>query len=159
MTFSNASMSARDVDVVAATAAGAVVLRAGVGEVTRWRAGGAGAASGGGKVAVLLTSLAGAVAACGGAVFGTTLRAIGRALGSGTPDLASDLAADLASVLCWDFFSVLGRPSTASTGKARPVTTADANAADKTVDNAVDRNAVAREIRVTAVFRGESVDR
>jgi len=49
MTFSSVSRSAFEVDDVAAMAAGATDLRAGVGVAARWRAGGAGAATGGGS--------------------------------------------------------------------------------------------------------------
>jgi len=141
-------MSAREVDDVAATAAGVTGLRAGVGAVTRWRAAGAGAATVGGSAAVV-ASLAGAVAACGGVVFGTALRAIGRALGSGTFDFVCP------SVTCAD-------TPAASVGLiAKTVDKAVDNKAvdNRAVDKTVDRNAVARAKEVTAVLRGESLDR
>jgi len=137
-------MSAREVDDVAATAAGVTGLRAGVGAVTRWRAAGAGAATVGGSAAVV-ASLAGAVAACGGVVFGTALRAIGRALGSGTFDFVCP------SVTCADTPAV----SVRLIAKAVDNKAVDNRAVDKTVD----RNAVARAKEVTAVLRGESLDR
>src|SRR5262249_54862280 len=88
MTFSSAPRSSLDVDVVAATAAGATGLRAGVGAVTRCRAGGAAVAIGAGIRAVVF-SLAPAVArGASGALFGVTVRATGRAFGIGTLDLA-----------------------------------------------------------------------
>src|SRR5882724_9825275 len=148
MTFSSASMSAREVDVVAATAAGVTGLRAGVGWVTRCRAGAAGAATGGGKVAVV-APLAGAVAAAGGIVFGTTLRAIGRALGNGTLAFACPSAAlDLAC------------PSAAGAGRPIASVRLTAKTVDRAaVDRAVDRKAVARANRVTTFLRGESSGR
>src|SRR5258708_30579744 len=81
MTFSSASVSAFDVEAVAAIAAGAAGLRlGGGGRAACWRvagcmAGAALAAAG----AFMITGEAGEAA-----VFGTTLRAIGRGLGSGT---------------------------------------------------------------------------
>ena len=54
------------------SAIAASCARAGVGAVTRWRAGGAGAATGAGNAAVVV-SLAAAVAAWGGGVFGHVL--------------------------------------------------------------------------------------
>jgi hypothetical protein len=127
MTFSSASISARDVDDVAATAAGVTGLRAGVGAATLWRAAGAGAA--GTDIVVGGLSLAAAVAAGGGVVFGTTLRAIGLDLGSGT--FAGDVAASAAGI---------DKPS----ASARPVA------------RVVDRNAAARIKGATAFLRGES---
>jgi hypothetical protein len=121
-------MSAREVDDVAATAAGVTVLRAGVGAVTRWRAGGAGAGN-----AAVVVSLAAAVAAWGGGVFGTPLRAIGRALGNGTLDLAD--------------------PSVARAGMPAASARLIAKTVDRTVDKAVDRDEVARAKVVTAVLR------
>src|SRR5258708_7520424 len=158
MTFSSASMSAREVDVVVATAAGVTGLRAGVGWVTRCRAGAAGAATGGGRVAVV-APLAGAVAAAGGIVFGTTLRAIGRALGNGTFALVWP-SAPLA--FAWPSAALdLACPSAAGAG--RPIAsvrltakTVDRAAVDRAaVDRAVDRKAVARANRVTTFLRGE----
>jgi hypothetical protein len=130
MTFSNASISARDVDAVAATAAGVTGLRAGVGEVTRARAGGAGEAAGGVSTTGVV-ALAAAVAAAGGVVFGTMLRATGRALGNGTLDLAGPSAA----------------------GAGMPMTSVRLSA------RAVERDAVARAKGVTAFLRSESFDR
>jgi len=127
-------MSAREVDVVAATAAGVTGLRAGVGEVTRWRAGEAGAATGAGNTTGAV-ALAAEVAAGGGAVFGTALRAIGRALGNGTLDLACGSAASAGML------------------------TASVRLIAKTVDRAVDCNAVERAKEVTAFLRGESFGR
>src|SRR5580658_5024331 len=72
MTFSRESISSFDVDELAAIAAGATGLRAGVGLATRWRTAGAGAAIAGGSEVIVL-SLAGAVAGEGGVVFGTVL--------------------------------------------------------------------------------------
>jgi len=62
MTFSSVSRSSRDVEEVAATAAGATCFLAGVGAVTRWRADGAGLATGDGSEGEA-NSLAAAVAA------------------------------------------------------------------------------------------------
>jgi len=130
MTFSSASISARDVDAVAATAAGVTGLRAGVGEVTRARAGGVGEAAGG-VSAIGVVALAAAVAAAGGVVFGIMLRATGRALGNGTLDLAGLSFADA------------GTPMTSVRLSAR----------------AVVRKAVARAKEVTAFLRSGSFDR
>ncbi len=101
MTFSSASVSACDVDVVAATAAGAACLRAGGGgKAACWRVAGARAgATGAGAAAaavaagavVLADVASGAVVLA--AVWGTTLRAIGRGLGSGTVGLAQAASA------------------------------------------------------------------
>src|SRR5579871_936004 len=101
MTSSSCSMSSLDVAEVAATAAGATCLRVWVGAVTFWRAGGAGAAIGGGKEGEA-SSRAGAVAACGGTVGGTELRATGRAWGFGTSCFFSDAVVFLSdAVLCF----------------------------------------------------------
>src|SRR5216684_216197 len=78
MTFSSASVSACEVDDVAATAAGVTGLRAGGGKAACWRV--AGAIAAGAAVvtgAVFLAELAGAI-----------LREIGRGLGNGTFALA-----------------------------------------------------------------------
>ena len=92
MTFSSVSRSCFEVEEVCATAAGVTGFRAGVGAVTRWRAGGAGAATGGGRIGVA-TSRAAAVAAGGGLLWGTTLRTTGRAFGIGTLCFAGEEAA------------------------------------------------------------------
>src|SRR5471032_3083960 len=74
MTFSSASVSACEVDDVAATAAGVVGLRAiGGGNAACCRVAGAMAGATGAAPAVFLA-----------AILGTTLRAIGRGFGSGT---------------------------------------------------------------------------
>src|SRR6185437_8133334 len=64
-----------EVEEVAATAAGVTGFRAGVGVVTRWSAGGAGAATGAGSDGLAVARAA--------AVVGTTCRAAGRDFGSG----------------------------------------------------------------------------
>jgi hypothetical protein len=104
--------------------------------VTRWRAGGADAATG---EAAVVASLAAAVAAWAGGVFATALRTIGRALGSGTLDLAC--------------------PSVAHAGMPAASARLTARAVDKAADKAANRNAVARAKVVTAVLCGESLDR
>src|SRR5689334_12562031 len=78
ITFSSVSRSALEVEDVAATAAGMTARRVGVGAVTRWRAAGAGVATGGG---------AGAVAG------GTVWRATGRSLGTGKLCFGTEAAA------------------------------------------------------------------
>src|SRR3981081_600441 len=86
MTFSSASVSACEVDDVAATAAGAVGLRA-AGRAACLRALGAGGGASGAAVAAGLVFLAAefATGAAGLAVvLGTILRAIGRGFGNGT---------------------------------------------------------------------------
>jgi hypothetical protein len=136
MTFSSASVSACEVDDVAATAAGAGGLRAG----------------GGGKAACLRVagSIAGAAGAGAttGAVFlasvfvaarmvvlvealGAMLRAIGRGFGNGTFGMAQASAA----------------------------TADNTTASARLVAKAVDRNAAAREDGGTAFLRGESFNR
>jgi hypothetical protein len=142
MTFSSASVSACEVDDVAATAAGATCLRTGAAGAARWRPGTAGAAAGA-AVAAGAVSLA-ATVATGTAVvaatvlplvvvvLGTKLRAIGRGFGKGTLGLAAQ-----ASVANAD------KPS----------------ASVRLVARAVDRKAAARTRRFTAFLRGESSNR
>src|SRR5258708_8624084 len=94
MTFSSASVSAWDVDDVAATAAVAGGVRAG-GKAACWRVAGARAGTAGAAVAAGAVVLA-AVFSAGAvflAVFGTTLRAIGLGWGNGTFCLAQASAA------------------------------------------------------------------
>ncbi len=81
ITSSSWSRSSFEVLAVAAMAGGGPDLRAGVGAVTRCRTGGAGLATGGESGAP--TSRPGAVAGEAGVVFGTTLCATVRAVGSG----------------------------------------------------------------------------
>ena len=137
MTFSSASLSACEVEEVAAIAAAATGLRAG-GTAACWRvagasAGGAWAVGGGAGVAVVAAAL---VFPClsrwpwarpRAAVFGTTLRAIGRGFGSGTFGAAQ-----------------------------APVATDHAATNARLVANAVDRNAAVRTDRVTVFPDGES---
>src|SRR3981189_2498127 len=80
-TFSSASVSAWDVDDVAATAAVAGGVRAG-GKAACWRVAGARAGAAGALVAAGAVVLSAVFAA--GVVLGTALRAIGRGLGNGT---------------------------------------------------------------------------
>ena len=132
MTFSSASVSACEVDDVAATAAGGGGLRAGGGgKAACWRVAGAmaGAAVGAGAVFLAAVFAAGAVFLAEG--LGTTLRAIGRGFGNGTFGLAQASAANADN----------------PTASARLVA------------NAVDRNAAARADGVTAFLRGESFNR
>src|ERR1700761_9138075 len=90
MTFSSASVSACDVDAVAATAACGGGLRAGGGgSAACWRV--AGAIAAGAGAAFFVAALAGFLEL--GEVFGTTLRAIGRGFGNGTFGLAQASAA------------------------------------------------------------------
>src|SRR5215475_3706754 len=122
MTFSSVSRSSLEVEEVAATAAGVTGLRAGVGAVTRWRAGGAGAATGADSEGVAISRAA--------AVAGCTLRATGRGFGSGILCLAGGLAASA------EHPNAIVKPT------------------EKAVANAVDRNAFAWTIGVTAYLRG-----
>src|SRR6266403_4451337 len=153
MTFSIASVSAWEVDDVAATAAGGGGLRAGAGgKAACWRVAGAKAGAGvaAGATFLAATFTAGARAGAGvavgtivlatvlvaGAVFlaealGTTLRATGRGFGSGTVGVAEASAAN----------------------------TDNPTASTRLVANAVDRNAAARNDGVTAFLRGESLNR
>ncbi len=133
MTFSSASVSACEVDDVAASTAVGTCLRAGGGgKAACWRVAGAmagatgtGTAAAGAVLAVLLT----VAAAVLGELLGTTLRAIGRGFGSGTFGLVNVCAPDV------------DNPA----------------ASTRLVARAVDRNIAARESRVTAFFRGESL--
>jgi hypothetical protein len=135
MTFSSASTSLCEVDDVAAIAAGTVGLRAGGGgRAACWRVAGAMAGASGALGATGAAVLAAAVAV--GLVLGKTLRAIGRGLGSGTFGLVAASAVHV------------DNPE-ASKPKASA----------KLVARAVDRNALARADRVTALLRGESFNR
>ena len=153
MTFSSASVSACEVDDVAATAAGTTGLRAGGGKAACWcvagaRARGGEAAAAAGAVflaeVVLLEVLLSAVLLLELLlldvlllegllleVLGTTLRAIGRGFGRGTFGLAQASAANPDS----------------PTASARLVA------------RAFDRSAAAREDGFTAFLRGESFNR
>src|SRR5690242_4934610 len=91
MTLASVSRSPHDVDEVAATAAGITGFLAGVGAVTRRRAGGAGLATGDGRDGEA-NSRAAAVAVCGGEAAGTEWRATGRDFGAGSWRLASAVA-------------------------------------------------------------------
>jgi hypothetical protein len=120
MTFSSASVSACEVDDVAANAAGAGGLRAvGGGNAACWRVAGriaAGAATAGREDEFFAAVFA------AGVVLGTTLRAIGRGFGSGMLGLADASVAH----------------------------TANPTASARVVVIAVDRNAAARAEGVTA---------
>src|SRR5437868_7696812 len=134
-TFSSASLSACEVDDVAATAAGGGGLRAcSGGRAACWRVAGAmwGAAGidiGAGAVVLAAVLAAGTLVLL--EILGTTLRAIGRGFGNGTSGLA----------------------------QASPADTDNATASVRLVANAVDRNAATREDGVTAFLRGESLNR
>src|ERR1019366_3907066 len=92
MTFSSASVSACEVDDVAATAAGVGGLRAvGGGKAACWRVAGAIAGAGKAWAAVFAAGVAAAVLA--ELLLGKTWRAIGRGFGSGIFDLAEASAA------------------------------------------------------------------
>jgi hypothetical protein len=129
--FSSASVSACEVDDVAATAAGAAGLRAGGGRAACCRVAGAMAVAAGAVffAAVLAT----------GVVLGTTLRAIGRAFGNGTFGLAAASAVNADN-------------PTASARKA-------VKTVAKPAVRIVDRNAAARADGITAFPDGESFNR
>ena len=136
MTFSSASLSACEVDDVAATAAGATCLRGG-GKAACWRVAGARTGGAGAGAARRRSRACGrrcaprCAAACA-VDLGTTLRAIGRGFGSGTFGLAQ-----------------------ASSGKA-----ASPTASARLVASAVDRKAAARAEGITAFLcGGESFNR
>src|SRR3981081_1806205 len=141
MTFSSASVSACEVDDVAAIAAGGGDLRAGAGgRAAGWRVAGRMAGATGAAIAMGAVFLAGVFAASAGvwpaglattAALGTTLRAIGRGFGNGTFGLAEASAAHPDS-------------PTAST---------------RLVASAVERNAAARGDEVTAFPDDESFNR
>src|ERR1700712_2014180 len=126
MTFCSASVSAWDVDDVAASAAAGGGLRGG-GKAACWRV--AGASTGAAAAALAAGAIGFRVALAAGALvlpeaLAATLRAIGRGRGNGTVGLAQASAAT--------------------------------NATARLVARAVDRNAAAREGRVTAFLCGES---
>ena len=130
MTFASASVSACEVDDVAATAAGGGLR--GAGKAACWRVAGARVVA---AAAVFLAAVFAAGAVLGavlGTVLGTTLRAIGRGLGNGT---FLDLA------------------------QASPADADNPKASARHVASAVDRNAAARLDGVTAFLRGESFNR
>ena len=160
MTFSSVSRSSFEVEEVCATAAGVTGFRAGVGAVTRWRAGGAGEATGGGRIGVAI-SRAAAVVAGGGAVAGATSRATGRTFGSGTLCFFGVAAACVAAEPAAGFAGVpaacLSAGFSVELAASAENPSASVNAVDKTVDNAVDRNAFVRTNEVTAFLRCESI--
>ena len=134
MTFSRASLSACDVEDVAATAAGATCLRGG--KAACWRVAGARTGGAGAGAAAAAGAAGAGVWAAGALVcavdFGTTLRAIGRGFGSGTFGFAQ-----------------------ASKGKA-----ASPTASARPVASAVDRKAAARAEEITVFLcGGESFNR
>jgi hypothetical protein len=132
MTFSSASVSACEVDDVAATAAGGAGLRAGAGgKAACWRVAGAKAGAGVAAGAIFFAAVFVAGAVFLAEALGTTLRAIGRGFGSGTVGVAQASAAN----------------------------TDNPTASARLVANAVDRNAAARNDGVTAFLRGESLNR
>jgi hypothetical protein len=132
MTFSSASVSACEVDDVAATAAGAIGLRGGGGEAGRWRATGAKAGTEPVAGAPRAITMFDEAAFAAGAVLRTTVRAIGRGFGNGTFGLAHASAA------------IADNPT----------------ASARVVARAVDRNAAARAEGVTAFLcGGESLNR
>ena len=132
MTFSSASVSACEVDDVAAIAAGTCGLRAG--GVACWRVAGSSAGAGVERLAAGV-ALGKAPGKATDKVLGTTLRAIGRDFGSGTLGLLAACAvhADNPEV--------------------------SAKASTRLVAKAVDRKAAARAVGVTAFLRGESFNR
>jgi hypothetical protein len=87
-----------------------------------------------------------AAAAAAGLVLGTTLRAIGRGFGSGTFGLVAASAVHV------------DNPE-ASTPRAKTPKAETRKASTRLVARAVDRNALARADRVTALLRGESFNR
>ena len=131
MTLSSASVSACEVDDVAATAArGGGGLRDG-GKAACWRVAGARAAAPGAAIATGAVFLAAVAEVFLADVAGTTLRAIGRGFGSGTFGLAQASAA----------------------------TTDNPTDSSRLAANAVGRNTAAREDGVTAFPDGESFNR
>src|SRR6266536_2707731 len=96
MTLSRASLSACDVEDVAATAAGATCLRGG-GNAACWRVAGARTGGAGAGAAGAAAGLWAAVVLVCAADLGTTLRAIGRGFGRGTFGLAQASRGNAAS--------------------------------------------------------------
>jgi hypothetical protein len=86
-----------------------------------------------------------------GVVLGTTLRAIGRGLGSGTFGLVAASAAQVDN-------PEANTPE-ANTPKVKTRKAKTRRASTRLVAMAVDRNALARADRVTALLRGESFNR
>ena len=151
MTFSIASVSAFEVDEVAATAAGATCLRSGRAGAARGRDGKTGAIAGAGvgpgPVSLAIGVSTGAAAVATAVILpgvllltvillavelGTKLRAIGRGFGRGTLGLAAQA-----------FVASADNPT----------------ASVRLVAKAVDRNAAARTRRFTAFLRCESFNR
>ena len=131
MTFSSASLSACDVEDVAATAAGATCLRGG-GKAACWRVAGARTGGAGAGAAGAAAEVRAAVVLVCAVDLGTTLRAIGRGFGRGTFGFAQ-----------------------ASNGNA-----ASPTASARLVASAVDRKAAARAEGITTFLcGGESFNR
>jgi hypothetical protein len=116
-------VSAREVDDVAATAAGVDGLRAGGGTAACWRVAGVRTAAAGAAAAVSLAAVFGPDTVFFAAVLGATWRAIGRGFGNGTFGLAHASAAQA------------DKPTVST----------------RLVANAVDRNAAVREDEVTGI--------
>jgi hypothetical protein len=169
ITFSSASVSACEVDDVAAIAAGDDGLRAGAGgKAACWRAAGAKTGAGVAAGARLLAAAggrAGAGKAAGAAFLAVTFTAESRA-GPGLATAAVFLgapAADataLGEVIGTTFRIGRGFGSgTVGVAKASAANTDNPTASARLVANAVDRNAAARNDGVTAFLRGESLNR
>ncbi len=160
MTLSSASLSEVDVEDVAATAAGTAGLRAETGgSAACWRVAGAiavfGAGVAGGAIAV--ADFGGVLAEGLSAVFsafsvlGTTLRAIGRALGIGTVCLAACLVVaclDVAGLVVACLAGVSFLVSFSFAIACAPMINASVVA--RVVTMAVERKAAARAERFTA---------
>src|SRR5438876_1847591 len=172
MTFSSASVSACDVDDVAATAAGGEGLRAGGGgKAACWRVAGAKA---GASVAAGATFLAAGFAlgaragVAAGAIFLTATFTAGARAGpgvaTGTIFLAAVFVAGavfLAEAL-GTTLRAIGRgfgSGTVGVAQASAANTDNPTASARLVANADDRNAAARNDGVTAFLRGESLNR
>src|SRR5260370_13217627 len=177
MTFSSASVSACEVDDVAATAACGAGLRAGAGgKAACWRVAGAMAGATGAGVATAAVFLAAAPAAgaragagvAAGAIFLATTFTAGARAGLGVATGAMFLAAVLvagAVILVEALGTTLraiGRgfgSGTVGVSQASAANTDNPTASARLVANVVDRNAAARNDGVTAFLRGESVNR
>src|SRR5437868_6628167 len=172
MTFSSASVSACEVDDVAATAAGGGGLRAGAGgKAACWRV--AGARAGVGVAAAFLGAAfaAGARAGAGvaaDAIFLATTFTAGARMGPGVAKGAMFLAAAFVAgaVILVDALGTtlraIGRgfgSGTVGVAQASAANTDNPTASARLVANAVDRNGAARNDGVTAFLRGESLNR
>src|SRR5712671_408141 len=172
-TFSSASLSACEVDDVAATAAGGGGLRAGAGgKAACWRAAGAKAGAGIAAGATFLAAAFGVGGSAGasvaaGAIFLAATFTAGGSSGPAVATAAVFLAVLAAGAIVLGevvgtTLRAIGRGfgnGTVGVAPASAANTDNPTASARLVANAVDRNAAARNDGVTAFLRGESLNR